>query len=52
MTMCILIGQCLYHAMFDILNSTPESLWGHGLLWGRGKPVDTMEYTCDKDEDL
>lgn len=51
MTMCILIGQCLYHVMFDIPNSTPECLWDHGLLWGRGN-LSTMEDTYDKDEDL
>lgn len=28
----ILIGQYLYHVVSDILNSTPECAWGHGLL--------------------
>lgn len=35
-TMSILIGQCLYHALSDILNRSHECLWGYGLLWGGG----------------
>lgn len=34
MKMSLLIGQCLYNVVSDILSSTPECSWGHGLLWG------------------
>ena len=33
-TMSILFGQCPFHVVFDILNSTPERSEGYGLLWG------------------